>query len=229
MWKLSSISSFVCSFKSALLLHQETIRFRWMAGKNLLEFRPKPSCQPRHRLSLTLWSSTQLSVKCLLATVSLPQPALHACVIVCIQYACQCVCLHVFERRSRFAYLLAQGTSLLQGETVDNFNWGVRRRSMDSLDRSDLLPLEESQLSSSMPSLSQITHEDSDESSEEESLSASQMLSSSQLVSAPLYVCQRFSLYLQDMTSHKRHGNKITGLHFHCLIHKISYSLFLSM
>ncbi|XP_019114924.2 protein furry homolog isoform X2 [Larimichthys crocea] len=70
----------------------------------------------------------------------------------------------------------------LQGETMDNFNWGVRRRSMDSLDRSDLLPLEESQLSSSMPSLSKITHEDSDESSEEDSLTASQILSHSQLI-----------------------------------------------
>ncbi|XP_037630282.1 protein furry homolog isoform X1 [Sebastes umbrosus] len=70
----------------------------------------------------------------------------------------------------------------LQGETMDNFNWGVRRRSMDSLDRSDLLPLEESQLSSSMPSLSKITHEDSDESSEEDSLIASQILSHSQLM-----------------------------------------------
>ncbi|KAM9318138.1 protein furry homolog isoform 2-T2 [Pholidichthys leucotaenia] len=68
-----------------------------------------------------------------------------------------------------------------EGETMDNFNWGVRRRSMDSLDQSDLLPLEESQLSSSMPSLSKITHEDSDESSEEDSLSASQTLSHSQL------------------------------------------------
>ncbi|KAM3615784.1 uncharacterized protein V6R79_007759 [Siganus canaliculatus] len=68
-----------------------------------------------------------------------------------------------------------------EGETVDNFNWGVRRRSMDSLDRSDLLPLEESQLSSSMPSLSKITNEDSDESSEEDSLTASQILSNSQL------------------------------------------------
>ncbi|XP_070825892.1 protein furry homolog isoform X5 [Chaetodon trifascialis] len=68
-----------------------------------------------------------------------------------------------------------------EGETVDNFNWGVRRRSMDSLDRSDLLPLEESQLSISMPSLSKITHEDSDESSEEDSLTASQILSHSQL------------------------------------------------
>uniref|UniRef100_A0A3Q3E5T6 Furry homolog a (Drosophila) n=1 Tax=Labrus bergylta TaxID=56723 RepID=A0A3Q3E5T6_9LABR len=68
-----------------------------------------------------------------------------------------------------------------EGETTDNFNWGVRRRSMDSLDRSDLQPLEESQLSNSMPSLSKITHEDSDESSEEDSLTASQILSHSQL------------------------------------------------
>lgn len=66
---------------------------------------------------------------------------------------------------------------------MDNFNWGVRRRSVDSLDRSDLLPLEESPLSSSMPSLSKITHEDSDESSEEDSPSASQIFSNSQLVS----------------------------------------------
>lgn len=71
---------------------------------------------------------------------------------------------------------------------MDNFNWGVRRRSMDSLDRSDLQPLEESQLSSSMPSLSKITHEDSDESSEEDSLTASQILSHSQLVSSLLFV-----------------------------------------
>ncbi|XP_033969105.1 protein furry homolog [Trematomus bernacchii] len=69
-----------------------------------------------------------------------------------------------------------------EGETVDNFNWGVRRRSMDSLDRSDLQPLEESQLSISMPSLSKIPHEDSDESSEEDSLIASQILSHSQLM-----------------------------------------------
>ncbi|XP_034722095.1 protein furry homolog isoform X7 [Etheostoma cragini] len=69
-----------------------------------------------------------------------------------------------------------------EGETIDNFNWGVRRRSMDSLDQSDLQPLEESQLSNSMPSLSKITHEDSDESSEEDSLMASQILSHSQLM-----------------------------------------------
>uniref|UniRef100_A0A3Q2PC68 FRY microtubule binding protein n=1 Tax=Fundulus heteroclitus TaxID=8078 RepID=A0A3Q2PC68_FUNHE len=80
-----------------------------------------------------------------------------------------------------------------EGETVDNFNWGVRRHSMDSLDQSDLQPLEESQLSSSMPSLSKIAREDSDESSEEDSLTASQILSHSQIVSSfnsvPLISC----------------------------------------
>uniref|UniRef100_A0AAX7SII5 Furry homolog a (Drosophila) n=1 Tax=Astatotilapia calliptera TaxID=8154 RepID=A0AAX7SII5_ASTCA len=74
-----------------------------------------------------------------------------------------------------------------EGETMDNFNWGVRRRSMDSLDRNDLQPLEESQMSSSMPSLSKLAHEDSDESSEEDSLTTSQTLSHSQLVS--LFIC----------------------------------------
>uniref|UniRef100_A0A8C2ZKI9 FRY microtubule binding protein n=1 Tax=Cyclopterus lumpus TaxID=8103 RepID=A0A8C2ZKI9_CYCLU len=69
-----------------------------------------------------------------------------------------------------------------EGETMDNFNWGVRRRSMDSLDQSDLQPLEDSQLSSSMPSLSKITLDDSDESSEEDSLIANQILSQSQLM-----------------------------------------------
>lgn len=75
---------------------------------------------------------------------------------------------------------------------MDNFNWGVRRHSVDSLDRSDLLPLEENQLSSSLPILSKITHEDSDESSEEDSLSASQILSNSQLVNIPFIVFQWF-------------------------------------
>uniref|UniRef100_A0A671Y3R8 FRY microtubule binding protein n=1 Tax=Sparus aurata TaxID=8175 RepID=A0A671Y3R8_SPAAU len=95
-----------------------------------------------------------------------------------------------------------------EGETMDNFNWGVRRRSMDSLDQSDLQPLEESQLSSSMPSLSKITHEDSDESSEEDSLTASQILSHSQLVSSPLFVCQQMSIdmkgtYDEDTNVHE--------------------------
>uniref|UniRef100_A0A8C8HTB3 Protein furry homolog n=1 Tax=Oncorhynchus tshawytscha TaxID=74940 RepID=A0A8C8HTB3_ONCTS len=67
-----------------------------------------------------------------------------------------------------------------EGETMDSFNWGVRRRSMDSLDRSDMVPLDDSELSSSTPSLGQFTHQDSEESSEEESITASQILSHSQ-------------------------------------------------
>ncbi|KAG2457353.1 FRY protein, partial [Polypterus senegalus] len=69
-----------------------------------------------------------------------------------------------------------------EGESVDNFNWGVRRRSLDSLDKSDLQLLEEGQLSGSMPSLNKMNHEDSDESSEEEAFTASQILSHSQLI-----------------------------------------------
>ncbi|XP_061537056.1 LOW QUALITY PROTEIN: protein furry homolog [Phycodurus eques] len=69
-----------------------------------------------------------------------------------------------------------------EGETVDNFNWGVRRHSVDSLDRNDPHALEESHLSSGMPSLSRVARaDDSDDSSEEDSLSASQILSRSQL------------------------------------------------
>ncbi|XP_051534407.1 protein furry homolog isoform X1 [Myxocyprinus asiaticus] len=69
-----------------------------------------------------------------------------------------------------------------EGETVDSFNWGARRRSIDSLDQAEPLPMEEdSQLSGSSPSLCPIVHDDSDESSEEESLTASQILSASQL------------------------------------------------
>ncbi|KAJ8412470.1 hypothetical protein AAFF_G00128060 [Aldrovandia affinis] len=63
-----------------------------------------------------------------------------------------------------------------EGESVDNFNWGVRRRSLDSADLLQEL-LEESQHSGTAPSLGK----DSDESSEEESLTASQILSHSQL------------------------------------------------
>ncbi|XP_012988600.2 protein furry homolog isoform X3 [Esox lucius] len=70
----------------------------------------------------------------------------------------------------------------LQGETMDSFNWGVRRRSMDSLDKSDLVPLDDSQLFSSTPSLGQITHPDSEESSEEDSLTASQIVTHSQVI-----------------------------------------------
>uniref|UniRef100_H2LER7 FRY microtubule binding protein n=1 Tax=Oryzias latipes TaxID=8090 RepID=H2LER7_ORYLA len=67
-----------------------------------------------------------------------------------------------------------------EGETVDNFNWGVRRRSLDSTELGDLLG--ESQHSGSTPSLGHEDPHDSDESSEEEESSTSQSLSHSQLV-----------------------------------------------
>ncbi|XP_010857741.1 PREDICTED: protein furry homolog [Bison bison bison] len=65
---------------------------------------------------------------------------------------------------------------------MDNFNWGVRRRSLDSLDKCDLQLLEERQLSGSSPSLNKMNHEDSDESSEEEDLTTSQILEHSDLI-----------------------------------------------
>lgn len=69
---------------------------------------------------------------------------------------------------------------------MDNFNWGVRRRSLDSTELGDLL--EESQHSGSTPSLGHEDPHDSDESSEEEESSTSQSLSHSQLVCS--HICQ---------------------------------------
>lgn len=69
---------------------------------------------------------------------------------------------------------------------MDNFNWGVRRRSLDGGDLQDLL--EEGQTEGGPPGLGETTREDSDESSEEESLSTSQILSRSQLVSSFVFV-----------------------------------------
>uniref|UniRef100_A0A8C1XJ14 Furry homolog a (Drosophila) n=1 Tax=Cyprinus carpio TaxID=7962 RepID=A0A8C1XJ14_CYPCA len=70
-----------------------------------------------------------------------------------------------------------------EGETADSFNWGARRRSIDSLDQAEAQPVEEDiRLSGSSPSLCPVVHDYSDESSEEESLTASQILSASQLV-----------------------------------------------
>uniref|UniRef100_A0A6Q2ZEW1 Furry homolog b (Drosophila) n=1 Tax=Esox lucius TaxID=8010 RepID=A0A6Q2ZEW1_ESOLU len=66
-----------------------------------------------------------------------------------------------------------------EGESGDNFNWGVRRRSLDSTELGDLL--EESQHSGSTPSLGHEDPQDSDESTEEEESSTSQSLSHSQL------------------------------------------------
>lgn len=71
---------------------------------------------------------------------------------------------------------------------MDNFNWGVRRRSLDSIDKGDTPSLQEYQCSSSTPSLNLANQEDTDESSEEEAaLTASQILSRTQMVHTCLF------------------------------------------
>ncbi|KAM3939588.1 protein furry homolog-like isoform 2-T2 [Leptodactylus fuscus] len=69
-----------------------------------------------------------------------------------------------------------------EGESVDNFNWGVRRRSLDSIDKGDTPSLQECQYSGSTPSLNLTNQEDTDESSEEEALTVSQILSHSNML-----------------------------------------------
>uniref|UniRef100_A0A4W3IGY6 Furry homolog, like n=1 Tax=Callorhinchus milii TaxID=7868 RepID=A0A4W3IGY6_CALMI len=69
-----------------------------------------------------------------------------------------------------------------EGESMDNFNWGVRRRSLDSIEKGDTPSLQEYQYSGSTPSLNLTNQEDTDESSEEEVLTASQILSRSQIL-----------------------------------------------
>uniref|UniRef100_A0A8D3AR42 Furry homolog, like n=1 Tax=Scophthalmus maximus TaxID=52904 RepID=A0A8D3AR42_SCOMX len=69
-----------------------------------------------------------------------------------------------------------------EGESMDNFNWGVRRRSLESMDKGDTPSLQECQYAGSTPSLNLTNHEDTDESSEEEVLSASQILTRSGLL-----------------------------------------------
>ncbi|XP_076873674.1 protein furry homolog-like isoform X3 [Brachyhypopomus gauderio] len=71
-----------------------------------------------------------------------------------------------------------------EGESMDNFNWGVRRRSLDSMDKGDTPSLQECQYAGSMPSLNLTNQEDTDESSEEEVLSASQILTRSNLLNS---------------------------------------------
>lgn len=82
--------------------------------------------------------------------------------------------------------LTAVVSVVLQGESMDNFNWGVRRRSLESMDKGDTPSLQECQYAGSTPSLNLTNHEDTDESSEEEVLSASQILTRSGLVSLTL-------------------------------------------
>ncbi|XP_077964900.1 protein furry homolog-like isoform X6 [Gasterosteus aculeatus] len=71
-----------------------------------------------------------------------------------------------------------------EGESMDNFNWGVRRRSLESMDKGDTPTLQECQFAGSTPSLNLTNHEDTDESSEEEVLSASQILTRSGLLNS---------------------------------------------
>ncbi|MGH0127198.1 UNVERIFIED_CONTAM: hypothetical protein FKN15_051315 [Acipenser sinensis] len=71
-----------------------------------------------------------------------------------------------------------------EGESMDNFNWGVRRRSLDSIDKGDTPSLQECQYSGSTPSLNLTNQEDTDESSEEEVLTASQILSRTQILNS---------------------------------------------
>ncbi|XP_034386416.1 protein furry homolog-like isoform X6 [Cyclopterus lumpus] len=71
-----------------------------------------------------------------------------------------------------------------EGESMDNFNWGVRRRSLESMDKGDTPSLQECQYAGSTPSLNLTNHEDTDESSEEEVLSASQTLTRSGLLNS---------------------------------------------
>uniref|UniRef100_A0A8C5NAA8 Furry homolog, like n=1 Tax=Gouania willdenowi TaxID=441366 RepID=A0A8C5NAA8_GOUWI len=78
-----------------------------------------------------------------------------------------------------------------EGESMDNFNWGVRRRSLESMDKGDTPSLQECQYRGSTPSLNLTNHEDTDESSEEEVLSASQILTRSGLV-----MCNLLDVYL---------------------------------
>uniref|UniRef100_A0A8B9HLY5 Furry homolog a (Drosophila) n=1 Tax=Astyanax mexicanus TaxID=7994 RepID=A0A8B9HLY5_ASTMX len=87
-----------------------------------------------------------------------------------------------------------------EGETMDSFNWGARRRSMDSLDQVEPQPLEEeSRFSGSSPSLGPIARDDeSDESSEEDSLTVSHILSTSQLVSHTFSIKINTQLSVED-------------------------------
>uniref|UniRef100_A0A8C3EKS1 FRY microtubule binding protein n=1 Tax=Corvus moneduloides TaxID=1196302 RepID=A0A8C3EKS1_CORMO len=94
-----------------------------------------------------------------------------------------------------------------EGESMDNFNWGVRRRSLDSLDKCDMQLMEENQLSGSTPSLNKMNHEDSDESSEEEDLTTSQILENSDLVSCKLEIQEKIGWWSvpeeQDIAVHE--------------------------
>lgn len=121
-----------------------------------------------------------------------PSPVEHAVAYNSVHFEIWLCAIYPIQRNSLFLPLF-----VWQGETVDSFNWGARRRSIDSLDQAEVQPMEEdSQLSGSSPSLFPIVHDDSDVSSEDESLTASQILSASQLVMLNLVFLYCFAVRL---------------------------------
>nr|XP_033801710.1 protein furry homolog-like isoform X6 [Geotrypetes seraphini] len=94
-----------------------------------------------------------------------------------------------------------------EGESMDNFNWGVRRRSLDSIDKGDTPSLQEYPYSGSTPSLNLTHPDDTDESSEEEALTASQILSQSHILNSEPAIDEALPddvnsfLHCQDSTS----------------------------
>uniref|UniRef100_A0A8D3ARB9 Furry homolog, like n=1 Tax=Scophthalmus maximus TaxID=52904 RepID=A0A8D3ARB9_SCOMX len=87
-----------------------------------------------------------------------------------------------------------------EGESMDNFNWGVRRRSLESMDKGDTPSLQECQYAGSTPSLNLTNHEDTDESSEEEVLSASQILTRSGLDAVSMTAADELSSSVSEDT-----------------------------
>ncbi|XP_051889343.1 protein furry homolog-like isoform X5 [Pristis pectinata] len=69
-----------------------------------------------------------------------------------------------------------------EGESMDNFNWGVRRRSLESIEKGDTPSLQDFHTLGSTPSLNLTNQEDTDESSEEEVLTVSQILTRTQIL-----------------------------------------------
>ena len=125
-------------------------------------------------------NNSSFCIVCLSSDALTQQPLFSFLATVASALVFQCICV-----------------CFIQGETVDNFNWGVRRRSLDSTELGDLL--EESQHSGSTPSLGHEDPHDSDESSEEEESSTSQSLSHSQLVRGPnCWICA--NTYLENLS-----------------------------
>ncbi|GCC24685.1 hypothetical protein chiPu_0003087 [Chiloscyllium punctatum] len=86
-----------------------------------------------------------------------------------------------------------------EGESMDNFNWGVRRRSLDSIEKGDTPSLQEFQYSGSTPSLTLTNQEDTDESSEEEVLADGQMLTQSQILNSDSMIDDAASNHVESL------------------------------